>query len=594
MFVEYNKRLRDVVQSLKEGSEQEQPPHAKGVGEGEAEEKGVDERKYTTTIHAINGAIIKLSKLSQAKIVYRGISNGRLPREFIEEDRDKVMGGVEIAFMSTTMDRKVAEQYSGANVDDEKMAIIIQMQQGMVDRGADLTDISQYPAECEILFPPLTALQVVGRRVSHKTLIIDVRPTVNTNSLTITQVITKRAKLLVDMEANMRLEISRDLTNDELMRQRATAAKDAFHELLEHCTDFVFSDSALSPTPAVNAATGAAATAMTMADAQPMGPVRIASGATAVAPSVLVGGYRVPWLETVKKNPESFNKTSGVGDRLFGEAVSHALRMKELAVNEVRNFFRQASGRVDAQISAGKWDDQGRLDLSGWDVGAVRKAGTFPTRMLIFGVCLREPPCAKYSAIFLQQSTLNDMGAELLARALARRSAKFGVYRRWVFMLSGLLLKEMKSMLKRIKTWQEKHHTEEAEETEETEGKEETDGGDGGGMNLLRQLFLKVHLLLVIAEAAITIYSPLRRILSPPKSQEGGEGASGALRLSSRGYKSTSIRALNLMDNENLSMPAAPTPKTRRRAHLSPPIPCCCRFARVRRGALERPAARRA
>ena len=54
MFVEYNKRLRDVVQSLKEGSEQEQPPHAKGVGEGEAEEKGVDERKYTTTIHAIN------------------------------------------------------------------------------------------------------------------------------------------------------------------------------------------------------------------------------------------------------------------------------------------------------------------------------------------------------------------------------------------------------------------------------------------------------------------------------------------------------------------------------------------------------------
>ena len=554
MFVEYNKRLRNIVQSLKEGSEQEQPSHAKGVRGDEAEENAVDEPKYTTTIHAINGAIIKLSKLSQAQIVYRGISNGQLPQKFIEEDRDKVKGGVEIAFMSTTMDRKVAEQYSGAKVDDDKMAIIIQMQQGMVDRGADLTDISQYPEEREILFPPLTALQVVGRRVSHKALIIDVRPTVNTNSLTISQVISKRAKLLVDMEVNMRLEISRDLANDKLMRPRATAAKDAFHELLEQCTDFVFSDSAVSPTPAIIAATGAAATAMALADAQPT--PALASGAIAVAPGVLPGGYRIPWLQTVKENPESFNKPSGEGDRLFGEAVSHALRMKELAVNEVRNFFQRASGRVDAHISAGKWDAQGRLDFSGWDLGAVRKGGTFPTRMLIFGVCLREPPCARYSAIFLQQSTLNDMGAELLARALARRSAKFGVYRRWVFMLSGLLQKGAKSMLKSksTKTWQE-------------------------------------ELLLVIAGAAITIYCPLRRMLSLSKSHEGGEGVGGALRLSSRGCKSTSIRALNLMDNENLSMPAAPTPKTQARAHLSPPAPCCCRLARVRRGVLERPAA---
>ena len=64
---------------------------------------------------------------------------------------------------STTTNRNVAEQYSGANSDDGKLSIIIEMTQGMCDRGADLTPISQYPHEKEILFPPLTALQAEKR-----------------------------------------------------------------------------------------------------------------------------------------------------------------------------------------------------------------------------------------------------------------------------------------------------------------------------------------------------------------------------------------------------------------------------------------------
>ena len=38
--------------------------------------------------------------------------------------------------------------------------LIFEIQMGMVDRGADLSWLSQYPHEKEICFPPLTGLEV--------------------------------------------------------------------------------------------------------------------------------------------------------------------------------------------------------------------------------------------------------------------------------------------------------------------------------------------------------------------------------------------------------------------------------------------------
>ena len=36
---------------------------------------------YSTTLHVINSAIIKLSKLTEATTVYRGLSSRRLPKQ---------------------------------------------------------------------------------------------------------------------------------------------------------------------------------------------------------------------------------------------------------------------------------------------------------------------------------------------------------------------------------------------------------------------------------------------------------------------------------------------------------------------------------
>ena len=73
----------------------------------------------------LNSTVVKLSKLTRAAPVYRGTSNGVLPKTFWEKNEQGVRGGVDAAFMSTTRDRSVAVGYaSGAT------PMIFEMQQG--------------------------------------------------------------------------------------------------------------------------------------------------------------------------------------------------------------------------------------------------------------------------------------------------------------------------------------------------------------------------------------------------------------------------------------------------------------------------------
>ena len=49
---------------------------------------------YTTTIHCINSAILKLGKLTMGKMAYRGIGGGKLPDEFWIPNQYGFRGGV--------------------------------------------------------------------------------------------------------------------------------------------------------------------------------------------------------------------------------------------------------------------------------------------------------------------------------------------------------------------------------------------------------------------------------------------------------------------------------------------------------------------
>ena len=150
--------------------------------------------RYTTTLHVINSGIVKTSKLTFAGKVYRGVAGMALPDAFWQANADGVRGGIEGAFMSTTKDRRVAMQYAASG----GKGIVFEIQQGMIDRGADVGWASQYPHEAEILFAPLTGLEVQSTRVHGSVLVVGVSLSVNLSSLTIEQVIAKRKELVSD------------------------------------------------------------------------------------------------------------------------------------------------------------------------------------------------------------------------------------------------------------------------------------------------------------------------------------------------------------------------------------------------------------
>lgn len=104
---------------------------------------------YSTTIHGINSCVIKLGKLTRVTKVYRGLAGMSLPAEFWDPNEHGVRGGIENGFMSTTTTRDVALFYAKDKTDASRTGIVLEFQQGMVNRGADVSWLSQFPHEQE-------------------------------------------------------------------------------------------------------------------------------------------------------------------------------------------------------------------------------------------------------------------------------------------------------------------------------------------------------------------------------------------------------------------------------------------------------------
>ena len=166
--------------------------------------------KYTTTLHAINSAVLKLSKLSAVATVYRGFTGTVLPESFFHPNEDGVCGGVEYGFTSTSKVREHAQHYAAG-----KASTIFTNRMGMVDRGADFSWLSQYPHECEILFPPLVGLEVLKTNVQGDTLEVESRFSLNMSAQTLEQVVSKRRKMLLDMAHGMHFEVRNALVDLE-------------------------------------------------------------------------------------------------------------------------------------------------------------------------------------------------------------------------------------------------------------------------------------------------------------------------------------------------------------------------------------------
>jgi hypothetical protein len=150
--------------------------------------------------------------LPKDRVVYRGLEDLGLPEEFLKEDRFGVRGGVEFGLMSTSEDRRVAIQYAGT-----RMPTVFEIRVGAVDRGASLKFLSQYPGEDEILFPPMSYLEVTGETRMEAgpggktTRVVSLSVNANQTCGTIEAMLGSRMRLHVSMLENYELEIKGEL-----------------------------------------------------------------------------------------------------------------------------------------------------------------------------------------------------------------------------------------------------------------------------------------------------------------------------------------------------------------------------------------------
>ena len=121
---------------------------------------------YATTIHGINSAVIKLSKLQVACPVYRGSTRAVLPAQFWQKDVFGLSGGVEFGFTSTTVERAQALHYAQGQA-----SLVFESQMGLIDRGADircapssLVTLTSTPQSLGITLCPCCPLLAAGSR----------------------------------------------------------------------------------------------------------------------------------------------------------------------------------------------------------------------------------------------------------------------------------------------------------------------------------------------------------------------------------------------------------------------------------------------
>jgi hypothetical protein len=121
---------------------------------------------FSTTIFVLVSAVQKLSRVMHippGTLLYRGLGGTlELPDSFTNADENGCTGFTEFGFMSTTADRSVAIQYSGVK-DKKPQASIMEIHPNAIDRGADISEFSQYPGEREFLFVPMSYVQGEGR-----------------------------------------------------------------------------------------------------------------------------------------------------------------------------------------------------------------------------------------------------------------------------------------------------------------------------------------------------------------------------------------------------------------------------------------------
>ena len=92
----------------------------------------------------------------ECRLLYRGLHNRTVPAEFLAR------GGSELGMMSTTTSRRIALGYCARGCESGAFVLLRLCTSSFMERGADISYLSAFPAEEEVLYPPLTYLAPTG------------------------------------------------------------------------------------------------------------------------------------------------------------------------------------------------------------------------------------------------------------------------------------------------------------------------------------------------------------------------------------------------------------------------------------------------
>jgi len=194
MFQIYNAILRRFPQSLYEPFE-------------------ASNNLYATTIHVLVSAVQKVAKVMpppEGLTLYCGLGGlMELPQQFWTYNEFGCRGYTEWGFRSTTSDKAIAIQYSGAK-EGKPLAMVLEIQVGAVDRGACIRDFSQYPAEVEYLWVPCSYIEPSGHIYLH--------------------VLPEGVVKVIPVRVNANLKAK---TVEDLLGQKKTMHMTAFRQLLD-------------------------------------------------------------------------------------------------------------------------------------------------------------------------------------------------------------------------------------------------------------------------------------------------------------------------------------------------------------------------
>jgi len=142
---------------------------------------------FTTTLCVLVSAVQKLSAVTvipDGLRLYRGTGGlVTLPDHFTQPDEHNCRGMTEWGFLSSSADKSVALQYSGV-VEGRPHAMVLEIEPSCADRGAVVSEFSQYPGEGETLFLPMSyvaqsGVQRVEQIATGDVTVIPVRVNVN-------------------------------------------------------------------------------------------------------------------------------------------------------------------------------------------------------------------------------------------------------------------------------------------------------------------------------------------------------------------------------------------------------------------------------